>query len=49
MGTQADLIALIAQKLYKSPSLVSIFTDLYHGSYNPVDVAEVDGTPVVDT
>ncbi|KIA75674.1 hypothetical protein HK57_00535 [Aspergillus ustus] len=49
MGTQADLIALIAQKLYKNPSLIPTFTDLYHGSYHPVDVAEVDGTPIVDT
>ncbi|KAL2866146.1 TPR domain protein [Aspergillus lucknowensis] len=49
MGTQADLIALIAQKLYKNPSLMSMFTDLYHGSYHPIDIAEVDGTPVVDT
>ncbi|GLA27457.1 hypothetical protein AnigIFM63326_004664 [Aspergillus niger] len=49
VGTQADLIALIAQKLYKNPSLRSKFTDLYHGSYHPVEVAEVDGTPVVDT
>lgn len=49
IGTQADLIVLIAQKLYKNPSLRSKFTDLYHGSYHPVEVAEVDGTPVVDT
>ncbi|KAL4920601.1 hypothetical protein BDW62DRAFT_176862, partial [Aspergillus aurantiobrunneus] len=49
MGTQADVIALIAQKLYKNPSLLSTFTDLYHGSYKPVTVSEVDGTPVVDT
>ncbi|PLB52765.1 TPR domain protein [Aspergillus steynii IBT 23096] len=49
MGTQADLIGLIAQKLYKSPSLMSAFTDLYHGSYTPVGISEVDGTPVVDT
>ncbi|KAL2810626.1 hypothetical protein BJX63DRAFT_444568 [Aspergillus granulosus] len=49
MGTQAALIALIAQKLYKNPSLRSMFTDLYYGSYHPVDAAEVDGTPVVDT
>ncbi|KAL5336632.1 hypothetical protein BJX70DRAFT_409815 [Aspergillus crustosus] len=48
-GTQANLIGLIAQKLYKNPSLMPIFTDLYHGSYIPVDVAEVDGIPAVDT
>ncbi|KAL2839285.1 hypothetical protein BJY01DRAFT_250596 [Aspergillus pseudoustus] len=49
MGTQADLISLIAQKLYRNPSLMPMFTDLYHGSYHPVDVAEVDGIPIVDT
>ncbi|EAW07588.1 TPR domain protein [Aspergillus clavatus NRRL 1] len=49
IGAQASLIALIAQKLYKTPSLMPTFTDLYHGSYKPVKVSEVDGTPVVDT
>lgn len=49
MGSQAELIALIAQKLYKNPSLMSTFTDLYHGSYTSVDVSKVDGIPVVDT
>ncbi|KAF7588273.1 hypothetical protein BBP40_005927 [Aspergillus hancockii] len=49
MGTQAELISLIAQKLYKNPSLMSTFTDLYHGSYTPVGISEVDGIPVVDT
>ncbi|KAL2824205.1 hypothetical protein BDW59DRAFT_180299 [Aspergillus cavernicola] len=49
MGTQADLISLIAQKLYKNPSLMSTFTDLYHGAYKPVTVLEVDNAPVVDT
>ena len=49
IGTQAELISLIAQKLYKNPSLVSTFADLYHGSYTPVEVSEVDGIPVVDT
>lgn len=49
MGTQAELISFITQKLYKNPSLMSAFTDLYHGSYKPVDVSEVDGIPVVDT
>lgn len=49
VGTQADLIGFIVQKLYKNPFLLSIFTDLYHGSYKPIDVSEVDGIPVVDT
>ncbi|KAJ9195287.1 hypothetical protein DTO027B5_6494 [Paecilomyces variotii] len=49
MGTQAELISLVVQKLYKNPSLMSTFTDLYHGSYTPVGISEVDGIPVVDT
>lgn len=49
VGTQTELIGLIVQKLYKNPSLMSIFTDLYHGSHKPVQVSEIDGIPVVDT
>lgn len=49
IGTQAELIRLIVQKLYKNPSVMSTFTDLYSGSYESVHVHEVDGTPVVDT
>lgn len=49
MGAQAELIRLIAQMLYKNPSLASIINDLHHGSYKPVGVSEVDGKPVVDT
>lgn len=49
MGTQAELVRLIVQKLYKSPSLMSAITGLYHGSYEAVDVQEADGIPVVDT
>lgn len=49
MGSQAELIRMIVQKLYRNPSLASIFTDLHHGSYKPVDVSSVDGIPIVDT
>ncbi|KAJ6139733.1 hypothetical protein N7471_006219 [Penicillium samsonianum] len=49
IGTQAELIELIAQKLHKNPSLIPDFVDLHHGTYKSVDVLEVDGTPVVDT
>lgn len=49
VGTQAELIGLIVQKLYKNPSLMSTLTDLHHGSYKPVTVSEADGIPVVDT
>lgn len=46
---QAELITLIAQKLYKNPSLIPVVTDLYHGSYDPLEICEVDDAPVVDT
>lgn len=48
-GTQVELIRMIVQKVYKNPSLLPTLTDLYHGSYESVDVTEVDGRPVVDT
>ena len=49
MGTQSDLITAIVQKLRRNPSLISEFTTLHHGSYEPVNLIEVDGRPVVDT
>lgn len=49
MGTQAELLGIVVRKIHRDPSLASVITDLYHGSYRPVDVAEVDGKPVVDT
>ena len=49
LGTQADLLSLIIQKLYKAPSLLSTVTDLYHGSFKPIGASEVDGAPIVDT
>lgn len=48
IGTQGELIELIAQKLYKNPSLLSGFVDLHHGTYNSGDVLEVDDIPIVD-
>ena len=48
-GVKADLIRMIAQKLYKNPSLAPDFTDLYHGDYQAVDTQRMDGRPVVDT
>lgn len=48
IGTQAELLELIVQKLYKNPSLLPGFVDLYHGTYKSVDVLEVDAIPVVD-
>ena len=49
MGTQADLITAIAQKVFWNPSLKPIFTSLYHGDYTPVDETEVDGISIIDT
>ncbi|CBF71545.1 hypothetical protein AN6829.2 [Aspergillus nidulans FGSC A4] len=49
IGTQAQLMSLLVQKLSKNPKLGEVFRDLYHGGFQPVDVSEVDGLPVVDT
>ncbi|KAJ5502157.1 hypothetical protein N7463_005031 [Penicillium fimorum] len=49
IGTQTERIELVAQKLYKNPSLIPDFVDLHHGTYKSADVLEVDGIPVVDT
>ena len=48
LATQADLLPLIIQKLYKTPSLISSVTDLYHGEYKPLSVSEIDGSPIID-
>lgn len=48
-GADVDLISLAVQKLQKNPSTAPAVTALYHGSYGPVTVSEVDGKPVVDT
>ena len=49
MGTQADLMTMIVQKLKRNPSLMPQVTSLYHGDYTPVKELEVDGVPVIDT
>ncbi|CAI6021747.1 unnamed protein product [Clonostachys chloroleuca] len=49
VGGQAELIRLVAQKIYHNPSMAAAVTGLHHGSYQPVDVTEVDGIPLVDT
>jgi len=49
LGAQADLLESIVQKLYRNPSLAPAFTALYHGDYQAVAAAAVDGEPVVDT
>lgn len=49
LGTQADLITNIVQKIFRSPSSMPVFTSLYHGDYEPVDEAEADDMPIIDT
>lgn len=48
LGTQADLVTEIVQKMYRNPSTISAFTSLHHGEYEPAKETEVDGEPVVD-
>ncbi len=49
IGTDADLINIIVQKLSKNPSLMLSFAELYHGDYASVPQMEVDGKTVIDT
>ncbi|KAK6810721.1 hypothetical protein RU639_013579 [Aspergillus parasiticus] len=49
MSARSDLRGIIAQKLYQNPAAAPAFTDLYHGSYKPLNTCHVDGKPVVDT
>ncbi|KFZ20117.1 hypothetical protein V502_03347 [Pseudogymnoascus sp. VKM F-4520 (FW-2644)] len=49
MGTQADLLKSIVQKMYHNPSVASAFTALHHGDYKGVDTTTVDQMPIVDT
>ena len=49
LGGQAYLISQAVQKLYHNPDSAGAFKRLYHGDYQPVTVAEVDGKPIVDT
>lgn len=48
IGGHADLLRMIAQKLYRSPSLGPKFTALYHGDYESVPTIP-EKEPVVDT
>ncbi|KAH7399189.1 hypothetical protein DE146DRAFT_783222 [Phaeosphaeria sp. MPI-PUGE-AT-0046c] len=49
MGGQADLIRIIAQKMYLNPSVAPAFTSLHHGKYTVATETSVDGSPVVDS
>jgi hypothetical protein len=49
MGSQSELIQMIFQKMYKSPSFAPAIMDLHHGSYDSVGFCTVDSTPVIDT
>ncbi len=49
IGTQADLITEIVQKLHRNPSLLPALNALHHGDYEAVDATKVDGSAIVDT
>lgn len=49
MGSQSELIGMIFQKIYKSPSFAPAIMDLHHGSYTSVGFGTVDSKPVIDT
>jgi hypothetical protein len=49
MGAQSELIRMIFQKIYKSPSFAPAIMDLHHGSYSSVGFGTVDNKPVIDT
>ena len=49
MGTQADLITSIVQKLYRNPSLIPAFNALHHGDHSVAGKTTVDGSAIVDT
>jgi len=48
-GSHATLLAQLVQKQYHDPEAAQLFSQLHHGDYSPVTVAEVDGRPVVDS
>ena len=49
LGTQADIIRDVSNKLMMTPSLKSDFEALFHGSYESVPSNSADGNAVVDT
>lgn len=49
IGPSAQMIAYIAQKLFRNPSQISAVTALHAGSYEPTKETEVDGNPIIDT
>ncbi|KAK1754186.1 hypothetical protein QBC47DRAFT_453175 [Echria macrotheca] len=49
MGAHPELINMTIRKMYRNPSLASAVTHLHRGTYEPVDSASVDGTPVLDS
>jgi hypothetical protein len=49
MGGQATLLTQLVQKTYHDPAALRASRGLHHGDYQPVDVTEADGMPVVDS
>jgi len=49
MGAQSELLRMIFQKIYKSPSFAPAIIDLHNGPYKSIGFSMVDNTPVIDT
>lgn len=49
IGTQADLITTVVQKLHRNPSLLPAFNALHRGDYNIVDATSIDGGAIMDS
>jgi hypothetical protein len=50
IGTQADVMTTVIQKVFRNPSFKPSFVSLYSGTYKSVDTPLlVDGHPVVDS
>ncbi|KUJ12563.1 SET domain-containing protein [Mollisia scopiformis] len=45
VGTHADLIPAISNKLYRNPSLAPTFEDLFHDDYEGAKCVLIDGAP----
>ncbi|KAL4795818.1 hypothetical protein BDV19DRAFT_388843 [Aspergillus venezuelensis] len=48
VGDLPDLVKRIIQKIHNNPLLATKITEVYHGSYQPLEESHVDGEPVVD-
>ena len=49
VGTQAELLEKVAQRIFKNPTYINLVANLCHGEHPLVNVGEVDRVPIVDT